>query len=79
MSVAVNTLVLALRQVFVMKTLTAWIALPALWAVYNAVPSILFYTSLMGSTRTLQIMAFWMQAANILAGAGAVVALFFIR
>ncbi|GBF89253.1 six-hairpin glycosidase [Raphidocelis subcapitata] len=78
LSVATNTLILALRQVFVAKTLTAWIALPALWAVYNAVPSILFYTYLMGSTRTLQIMAFWMQAVNLLAGAGAVVALFFI-
>ena len=30
-------------------------------AIYNAVPSILFFTFVLGSTRTLQITAFWMQ------------------
>jgi hypothetical protein len=55
LSVCMNTLVLGLRQVFVAKTLTAWIALPCLWAVYNAVPPVLFFSFAMGSTKFLQV------------------------
>ena len=31
LSICINTLVLGLRQVFVLKTVTGWLALPCLW------------------------------------------------
>ena len=31
LNICINTLVLGLRQVFVARTLTAWIALPCVW------------------------------------------------
>ncbi|KAI8463876.1 MAG: nucleotide-diphospho-sugar transferase [Monoraphidium minutum] len=63
LNLCINTLVLALRQVYVLRTLT---------------PSILFFTFVIGSTSTLQIVAFWMQIVSMLSGLGAVVALWFI-
>ena len=71
--------VLGLRQVYVSRALTAWIALPCLWAISNAVPPVLFFSFVLGSTNFLAIMAFWAQLASTLAGLGAVVCLFFIR
>jgi hypothetical protein len=42
------------------------------------VPPVLFFTFVLGSTKTLQITAFWMQLVSTLSGIGAVVALWFI-
>lgn len=78
LNICINTLVLGLHQVFVMRTLTAWIALPCLWAIYNAVPPVLFFSFVLGSTNFLQIMAFWMQLVSTLSGIGALICLWFI-
>jgi hypothetical protein len=65
-------------QVYVYKALTAWLALPMLWALYNAVPPMLFFGSLFLSTDSLHNMCFWMQFVSMLSGLGAAVCLWFV-
>ena len=79
LSICINTLVLGLRQVFVLRMVNAWLGLPILWAVYNAVPPLLFFIFLLGSSKALQIWAFWLQLVSMLSGLGAIVLLFFIK
>jgi hypothetical protein len=78
LTICINTLVLALRQVFVARRVTAWIMLPTLWCVYNSVPPLLFFSFVLGSSKFLQIMTFWMQLVSIASGVGAMVCLWFI-
>lgn len=59
LSLCINTLVLGLHQVYVYRTLAAWLALPMLWAIYNAIPPILFFSYLFLSTDNLHNMCFW--------------------
>jgi hypothetical protein len=67
-----------LLQVYVYKALTAWLALPMLWALYNAVPPVLFFGSLFLSSDSLQNMCFWMQFVSMLSALGAIVSLWFV-
>eukprot|EP00879_Flechtneria_rotunda_P011197 GHRR01011695.1.p1 GENE.GHRR01011695.1~~GHRR01011695.1.p1 ORF type:complete len:695 (+),score=198.24 GHRR01011695.1:342-2426(+) len=78
LSLCINTLVLGLHQVFVFKALRAWLALPMLWAIYNAVPPILFFGSLFASTDNLHNMCFWLQWISMGSGLGAVLCLWFV-
>uniref|UniRef100_A0A383V9F4 Glycosyltransferase 2-like domain-containing protein n=1 Tax=Tetradesmus obliquus TaxID=3088 RepID=A0A383V9F4_TETOB len=78
LSLCANTLVLGLHQVYVYQALTAWLALPMLWALYNAVPPLLFFGSLFLSSDGLHNMCFWMQFVSMLSGLGAVVCLWFV-
>eukprot|EP00775_Hariotina_reticulata_P006654 gene6654-6879_t len=78
LSICLNTLCLGLHQVYVFRTLTAWLCLPMLWAIYNAVPPCLFFGYLFASTDTLHNMCFWLQLVQMLCGLGAVGCLWFV-
>ena len=79
LSICINTLVLGLHQVYVFKALTAWLALPMLWAIYNAIPPVLFFGYLFASSDGLQNLCFWLNLLSILSGLGAVVCLWFVQ
>lgn len=79
LSICMHTIVLGLHEVFVLRSFTAWLALPCLWAVYNSVPPLLFFGFVFGSTGFFQILCFWAQVVQTLAGLGAVVMLWFIK
>ncbi|KAF8068163.1 midA [Scenedesmus sp. PABB004] len=62
----------------VQRGLAAWLALPLLWAAHNSVPPLLFFGHLLAGRDALQNMCFWLHIAQVLAGGGAVVCLWFI-
>lgn len=72
------TLALGLRRAVAQRALTGSVALPCFWALYNAVPQVLFFVHVLGSRRSASLAAFWLQPASMLAGVGAVVALWFV-
>lgn len=78
MSICTNTLILGLHQVFVIKRLTAWLALPMLWSLYNMVPPVLFFGHITLSTNGQHNLCFWLNILQMLCGLGAIVCLWFV-
>lgn len=78
LSICINTIILGLHQVFVFKGMTAWLALPVLWSIYNSIPPILFFAHEFDSSDAMENLCFWLQLLSMLSGLGAIVALWFV-
>jgi hypothetical protein len=72
------TITLALHNVILTKAFGWATALTVCWAVYNAIPPVLFFLSIWASTTTMTICVFWLQVASMGASAIAVVSLWFV-
>lgn len=79
LSICLNTLVLGVHEAIRGRGISAWLALPCLWAVYNAVPPLLFFVYNFTSGDALHNACFWLQLGQMLSGLGAVVALWFVE
>ncbi len=55
LTISLFSILLASHQAFIDRQATAWLALPVAWAVYNAVPPLLFFGYLLLSTPALQV------------------------
>lgn len=72
------TITLALHTVIIERAFGWATALTVCWAVYNAIPPVLFFLSIWASTQTMTICVFWLQVASMAASAMAVVSLWFV-
>lgn len=79
LSLCLNIIVLGLHQAFVYGALTGWLMLPILWAIYNAIPPLLFFGMVfIPDTDSFHNMCFWLQLLSMGSGLGAVVCLWFV-
>lgn len=79
LSLCLNTIVLGLHQAYTRGGLTGWLMVPIFWAVYNAIPPLLFFGFVFNQgTDAFHNMCFWLQLLSIGSGLGAVVSLWFV-
>jgi hypothetical protein len=79
LSLCLNTIVLGLHQAYVRGALTGWVMLPILWAIYNAIPPVLFFGYVFfPDTDSFHNMCFWLQLVSMASALGAIVCLWFV-
>ncbi len=79
LSLSLNTIMLGIHEAYTLGAFSAWLALPMIWAIYNAIPPLLFFAYAFASTKFMEHACFWAQGVSTLAGLGAIIVLFFIN